>query len=102
MQLVGMTTYILSQHKTVWKVHCYSGIFAGTLVGAGTEEEATILALRKSEAIRPSQVLRISLDGESSVIAKFEEIRRDKRKGISHGAVPGGVEAKNSQPASLL
>jgi hypothetical protein len=79
--LLVMTTYVLSQHRTCWHVHRYGahGIvhdLPGSAAKLPTEKEALENALTKARKERPSQVLRVNMRGDSTVIARFGKSAR--------------------------
>jgi hypothetical protein len=67
-----MTTYILSEHPNYWYVAQYEDAKGGPVIKTPSEKEAETAAMRNAKAHRPSQVVRISLGGESIVLAKFD------------------------------
>jgi hypothetical protein len=74
---LGMTTYVLSQHRTCWHVHRYGahGIDDTSRATSKlpTEKDALETALRRAKKERPSQVLRVNMRGDSTVVARFRK-----------------------------
>jgi hypothetical protein len=67
-----MTTYILSQHPNYWYVAQYEGAKGGPVIKTASEKEALSAAMKNAKEHTPSKVVRISLSGESQVLAKFD------------------------------
>ena len=72
-----MTTYVLSQHASYWHMTRYADEKTEPL-GQSTSEQAAFEAiLKRAIKDKPSQILRINLNGDSKVVAKFDDTRFD-------------------------
>jgi hypothetical protein len=67
-----MTTYILSQHPNYWYVAQYEGTKGGPVIKTPSENEALAAAMKNAKQHMPSKVVRVTLSGESKVLAKFD------------------------------
>jgi hypothetical protein len=67
-----MTTYILSQHPNYWYVAQYEGAKGGPIIKTASENEALSAAMKNAKEHIPSKVVRIAMNGESTVLAKFD------------------------------
>jgi hypothetical protein len=95
-----MTTFVVSEQPSSWHVHRFADTITEISSSMTNEEAAVSLALKKGMEDRPSQVLKISLNGDSRVIARFdkEEKSSDKdwwtallnsRNSKGYGHIPG-------------
>jgi hypothetical protein len=71
--LARMTTYVLSQLSTHWFVSQYGEESGEPLFQSTSEEDALAAIVEQARLHRPSQIVRISLSGESRIVAHFDE-----------------------------
>jgi hypothetical protein len=67
-----MITFVLSQYPDFWRLNRFSNNVSEIASGIPTEEQALALAIEKAKEECPSQVLRIAINGDSRVVAKFD------------------------------
>jgi hypothetical protein len=68
-----MKTYVFSIQLNGWNIYRLQERVAEIASGIPTEKEAMEIVLGCAKQNAPSEVLRIGHNGESSLIAKFEE-----------------------------
>ncbi len=67
-----MTIYAISQQPSSWNVYRFSDNITEEAHGLSNEEEAFAEATRLAKATQPSRVIRIALNGDTRILAKFE------------------------------
>ena len=80
LNLRQMVTYILSEHPTFWQIHRYTDEVVQLASGVPSEENALSIAQEYARLDRPSRILRISLRGDSNLVAEFDDRKHDKKQ----------------------
>jgi hypothetical protein len=70
---VSMNTYLLSRFGGSWFVHRYDGDIALIASDIVTESEAMEIAMNLARKNRPSQVMKMSHVGESTIVRSFAD-----------------------------
>ena len=70
-----MTTYVLSEQNARWNVYSFAEEADVNSIASGIpdEEEAMQIVLKKARDDQPSQILRITANGDSRLIVQFND-----------------------------
>jgi hypothetical protein len=68
-----MTTYVISEQPNAWHVHRYGVDTVSVLGVTHSEEQARSIASDYAGKDAPSRIMRIAMNGMTSVIAFFRE-----------------------------
>jgi hypothetical protein len=92
-----MITYVLSQHTDSWHIHRFAENISEIAAAIATEEDAVSIVLERAMADRPSRILRISINGDSRLLAEFGEEPKDE-PGSHYPSMPGGGSIRYHLP----
>jgi hypothetical protein len=72
LDLLPMTTFVLSQGDHVWRIVKYGEELGEPLIQCRSEDEAVAAIMELAREQRPSQIIRIAISGDSRIIAHFD------------------------------